>query len=384
MVAACGSTAPVATGPAGSAPAAAAPAGQLVQTTSFDAGGEHLRVDGDDIALDQAPLADLLGLPMTGRGAVHVDLRIPIVDGHRDLRGTDGDISLACPTGCALGNDRAHLMAGGGAFAAGGIEFGHVAFDKVAIAVHVAHGLAQITQWQVVSRDVDLDVAGKMQLGPDVDDSALSVCVRFRPTEALMKAQPKTYAVVETTGAPLGGDGRFSIYVTGRARDAKRMARSCDGSEPIAAVAVEPPVTERPTLPTDPLDSRSGVGVGSGSDVALDLSGIKKVDDHTYELPRALVDQILSNPTALATGVRIVPAVKDGKPNGFKLYAIRPDSLWAKLGLLNGDTVTAINGYDLTSADKALEVYTKVREATSLQVDLVRRGQSMTITYRVR
>ena len=68
----------------------------------------------------------------------------------------------------------------------------------------------------------------------------------------------------------------------------------------------------------------------------------------------------------VAKGARVVPAVKNGKPDGFKLYAIRPSSVYAKLGLQNGDTLQSINGFELTSADKALEVYTKLREATSL------------------
>jgi general secretion pathway protein C len=66
------------------------------------------------------------------------------------------------------------------------------------------------------------------------------------------------------------------------------------------------------------------------------------------------------------------------------LYAIRPSSVYAKLGLANGDTLQAINGFELTSADKALEVYTKLREATSLQVSVTRRGKDMTINYTIR
>jgi general secretion pathway protein C len=79
-----------------------------------------------------------------------------------------------------------------------------------------------------------------------------------------------------------------------------------------------------------------------------------------------------------------VPAVKDGKPDGFKLYAIRPSSVYSKLGLQNGDTLQSINGFDLTSADKALEVYTKLREATSLQVTVTRRGKQEQIQYSIR
>ena len=57
------------------------------------------------------------------------------------------------------------------------------------------------------------------------------------------------------------------------------------------------------------------------------------------------------------SGEPLIPLVmKNGKPDGLKLYAIRPSSVFARLNFANGDTVHAINGHELTSADKALEV----------------------------
>ncbi len=113
-------------------------------------------------------------------------------------------------------------------------------------------------------------------------------------------------------------------------------------------------------------------------------NGIKKIDDNNFEIDKALVDKVLANPMAVAKGARIVPAVKNGKPDGFKLYAIRPSSVYAKLGLTNGDTLQSINGFELTSADKALEVYTKLREATSLEMEVTRRGKPVTLKYTIR
>jgi general secretion pathway protein C len=127
----------------------------------------------------------------------------------------------------------------------------------------------------------------------------------------------------------------------------------------------------------------AGEGSGDELQAAID-GGIKKIDDNNYEIDKALVDKVLANPMAVAKGARVVPAVKNGKPDGFKLYAIRPNSVYAKLGLTNGDTLESINGFDLTSADRALEVYTKLREATSLEVGITRRGKDMTIKYQIR
>lgn len=113
-------------------------------------------------------------------------------------------------------------------------------------------------------------------------------------------------------------------------------------------------------------------------------NGIKRIDDTNYEIDKALIDKVLANPMAFTKGARVVASVKNGKPDGFKLYAIRPSSPYAKLGLANGDTLQVINGFELNSADKALEVYTKLREATSLEVEITRRGKPVTLKYQIR
>jgi len=112
-------------------------------------------------------------------------------------------------------------------------------------------------------------------------------------------------------------------------------------------------------------------------------SALEKISDNEFEIDGLLLDSILDNSAAFSRGARIVPSIKNGKPNGFKLYAIRPSSVFANLGLMNGDTIHAINGYYLTSPDKALEIYTKIREADEVTVDLTRRGKPVRILYRI-
>jgi type II secretory pathway component PulC len=112
--------------------------------------------------------------------------------------------------------------------------------------------------------------------------------------------------------------------------------------------------------------------------------GIKVIDPTHYEVMRALLDAVLSDPMSVAKGARVVPAMTNGKATGFKLYAIRPSSLFAKLGFTNGDTLEKINGYALDSADKALEVYSKVHDAAKLDVEIVRRGKPVTLTFAIK
>jgi general secretion pathway protein C len=142
---------------------------------------------------------------------------------------------------------------------------------------------------------------------------------------------------------------------------------------------------QAPVVAAAPVAEEKPAGEGSGDDLqaAID-NGVKKTGEGTYEIDKSLVEKALANPMALAKGARVVPAVKNGKPDGFKLYAIRPSSVYSKLGLTNGDTLQSINGFELTSADKALEVYTKLREATQLEVEITRRGKPMTLKYSIR
>jgi hypothetical protein len=101
-------------------------------------------------------------------------------------------------------------------------------------------------------------------------------------------------------------------------------------------------------------------------------------------IDRKLLDRVLSEMMPLATGARIVPSIHDGKPDGFKLYAIRPGTFYAHLGFENGDTIQTINGMDMSSPEKALELYTKIRDAKKITVSIVRRGEPTTFEYTIR
>jgi len=113
-------------------------------------------------------------------------------------------------------------------------------------------------------------------------------------------------------------------------------------------------------------------------------AGIKALDDNNYEVPRSEVDRALANLNDLAMQARIVPAFKDGQAEGFKLFSIRPDSLYSKIGIVNGDVIKRINGFEMNSPEKALEVYTKLKDANRIDIELDRNGTTMRKTYNVR
>src|SRR5579871_3164807 len=112
--------------------------------------------------------------------------------------------------------------------------------------------------------------------------------------------------------------------------------------------------------------------------------GIKQTGPNKYEVQHSTIDALLGNMGSLAKAARIVPETRDGKSIGFRLLSIKPDGPFGKIGLQNGDIISAINGMEMNSPDKALEVYTKLRTANHLSVGLERNGQKVTEDYTIR
>jgi general secretion pathway protein C len=111
--------------------------------------------------------------------------------------------------------------------------------------------------------------------------------------------------------------------------------------------------------------------------------GVTQISETQYNVQKSEVDRALGNLSEVATEARIVPNFKDGKANGFKMFSIKPGSIYAKIGLQNGDVIQKINGYVMDSPDKALELYQKLRDASSVSIELNRRGQNSTLNYAI-
>jgi general secretion pathway protein C len=83
------------------------------------------------------------------------------------------------------------------------------------------------------------------------------------------------------------------------------------------------------------------------------------------------------------TRLRVVPEFQGGKVVGIRLFGVKGGMLGA-LGFENGDSIRAVNGFDVTTPEKALEAYARLRSASRVRVELTRRGRPMTIDYLIR
>ena len=113
-------------------------------------------------------------------------------------------------------------------------------------------------------------------------------------------------------------------------------------------------------------------------------SKIQKVSDTEFNVDRAVVDKILENQAELMRSARIVPEQQDGKVVGIRMFGVRPDTLLGVLGFQNGDRLETINGFNMSSPEKALEAYARLRTAKGLNVKINRRGKPMSLDYHIK
>ncbi|HKD43601.1 MAG TPA: type II secretion system protein GspC [Myxococcaceae bacterium] len=132
-----------------------------------------------------------------------------------------------------------------------------------------------------------------------------------------------------------------------------------------------------------PESGRTSTDVPSPSPQGLGAS-IRALSPTEYEVPRAELDNIVADINTIATQARSAPVIKDGRVQGLRLFAIRPGSIYERLGISNGDVLTRINGENLDSMTKGLQLFTKLQEARRIEVDLERSGSVTRRTYYVR
>jgi general secretion pathway protein C len=147
----------------------------------------------------------------------------------------------------------------------------------------------------------------------------------------------------------------------------------------------KPPV-QKEVVAAAPVDAGAAPGAREQTG-ALDpelAKGIQKVSATEFNIDRGVVDKILENQADLMRQARIVPEQENGKMVGIRLFGVRPDTLLGVLGMENGDRLQTINGFDMTSPEKALEAYARLRTADQLVVQVNRRGQNTNLDYNIK
>jgi general secretion pathway protein C len=86
----------------------------------------------------------------------------------------------------------------------------------------------------------------------------------------------------------------------------------------------------------------------------------------------------------MMTDARLRPNIVNGREEGFALSEVKSGGVYQSLGLQDGDVLLRINEYDISNPERALQAFTALKGLDRVQIDLVRSGARMTMTYQIR
>lgn len=92
----------------------------------------------------------------------------------------------------------------------------------------------------------------------------------------------------------------------------------------------------------------------------------------------------LENIGQAMTDARMLPSVKDGKVEGFKISEVKPQGVFGAIGLKNGDVLQKINDYPIDSPEKAIQSFMTLKGQTRIKLDLIRDGAPTSLSYEIR
>jgi len=109
-----------------------------------------------------------------------------------------------------------------------------------------------------------------------------------------------------------------------------------------------------------------------------------RVRAQRISLRRSYIEQSMTDMASLMTQVQISPHMEDGVPAGLSLSSIKPNSIFRRMGLRNGDVITGVDGAEISSVDDALKLVDNLKSSSKLSVQLKRRGREKNIEYSIR
>jgi hypothetical protein len=148
----------------------------------------------------------------------------------------------------------------------------------------------------------------------------------------------------------------------------------------------QPPERPGPPPKAPPAAAKPG-GAGGVKTRLKDLAKqyVHDISPTEKNVDSRLVSFVFQNLDVLAKeGGRGVPKLVKGKVQGYRIFNIDKESLWATLGIRNGDVVRSINGKPMTSPVSALEAFKQMRGADRIAIDIERGGKEKILNLYVK
>jgi general secretion pathway protein C len=142
----------------------------------------------------------------------------------------------------------------------------------------------------------------------------------------------------------------------------------------------------RPATPATAADRKAAgfakVGPTTPAEAALTAgirSHIHKTGEREVEIDRTTLGEIVAHYPELVRRVRLAH-----EKAGVRLFGIQPGSVLETLGLVNGDRLESINGFDVRDPREAIEAYARLQSASQISLAITRAGKKQTLDVHIR
>lgn len=101
-------------------------------------------------------------------------------------------------------------------------------------------------------------------------------------------------------------------------------------------------------------------------------------------LSREDVNAKMKDPALIYKDAKFGPNLVAGKIDGYKLYQVASNHIFYSLGARSGDIVKRVNGMPLNDTGKMLEMWSNIKMAQKITVDIERSGKIVTYEFIIR
>jgi hypothetical protein len=105
------------------------------------------------------------------------------------------------------------------------------------------------------------------------------------------------------------------------------------------------------------------------------LGSIRELSPTERSITQRGLELFLDNHAALlSSSVRFLPEVAVGKPRGLRVFGVKADDLFGRLGLENGDLIESVMGKQVITQDETLRAFGAMRGAKAIELEIRRAG----------
>lgn len=180
------------------------------------------------------------------------------------------------------------------------------------------------------------------------------LCVPALFGPRISEAQGSQDLGLKLVGTAVGGDPRRNFAIIESRSTGNQKA--CREGDPLGEVVIKNILTGQVVIGTKTGDQMLSMEYGGRSE-----SNVQSPPEMA-RLDRKEVDSTLPEYVQLMQEIRVRPHLEAGQPSGFLIYNIEPGSIFARMGLENGDVIMAVNGNVVTKTHQTVDFYNALKK----------------------